>query len=456
MANAAKIFFLAFFLHICFSPEILHAQDSKKTRFLFLLDCSGSMENTMNGQKRMAVAQRILNRMVDSLSAIPNVELAFRTYGLHGSRTEENCKDTKLEVPFYKNNGQAIKDKVAKTRPNGTTPIAYSLTQSASDFPNANAHNFIILITDGLEECKGDPCAVSQALQSRKVILKPFIIGLNMKEDYSKHFDCVGRYYNAQTEADFQTILSTVLTQALNNTTVQVNLNDAGGRPTQTDVNMAFYNIKDKSVAYNFYHTMQAGKPDTFLIDPIMQYNLQVYTTPPLIVNNITIKPSEHNIIKVNAPQGDLSLKVKTSDYGTLKCLVKEAKTNELIHVQDFNTTHKYLTGTYDLEILTLPRLYINDIKIQQDKPETIEIPSPGKLDVSYANSQVVSVFVLRNNKQEWVIDMAGNKNDKQILYLQPGSYKIVWRRKDAKDTKDSREMDFRITSSQYTSLSLE
>ncbi|MGZ5283317.1 MAG: hypothetical protein ACXWEY_13660, partial [Bacteroidia bacterium] len=65
-------------------------------------------------------------------------------------------------------------------------------------------------------------------------------------------------------------------------------------------------------------------------------------------------------------------------------------------------------------------------------------------------------VFVLRNNKQEWVADMDGNKNDKQVLYLQPGSYKLVYRRKEAKDTKDSREIDFKITSSQYTSLSLE
>src|SRR5687767_4462810 len=101
MVTLGICFLIAF--HICLSPEILQAQDSKKTRFLFLLDCSGSMENTMNGQKRMAVAQRILNRMVDSLKGVPNVELAFRTYGLHGSRTEENCRDTKLEVPFYKN-----------------------------------------------------------------------------------------------------------------------------------------------------------------------------------------------------------------------------------------------------------------------------------------------------------------------------------------------------------------
>ncbi|RYD75252.1 MAG: VWA domain-containing protein, partial [Sphingobacteriales bacterium] len=160
MAKPAAIIFLLIIFHIGLSPKMLQAQDSKKTRFLFLLDCSGSMDNKMNGQQRMAVAQRILNRMVDSLKSIPNVELAFRTYGLHGSRTEEDCKDTKLEVGFYKNNSAAIKEKVAQSKPNGTTPIAYSLTQCANDFPNANAHNFIILITDGLEECKGDPCAV--------------------------------------------------------------------------------------------------------------------------------------------------------------------------------------------------------------------------------------------------------------------------------------------------------
>jgi Ca-activated chloride channel family protein len=404
----------------------------------------------------MAVAQRILNRMVDSLKDVPNVELAFRTYGLHGSRSEEDCKDTKLEVAFYKNNAAAIKQKVSESRPNGTTPIAYSLTQCANDFPNANAHNFIILITDGLEECKGDPCAVSQALQSRKIILKPFIIGLGMKEDYSKNYECVGRFYNAQTEADFKNILSTVLTQALNNTTVQVNLKDAYGKPTQTNVNMTFYNAKNDAVAYNFYHTMNSGKPDTFNVDPIIQYNLQIHTTPPVFLKNVEIRPSEHNIISVNAPQGDLVLKVKTSDYGLLKCLVKRANTSDLIHVQDFNTTHRYITGNYDLEILTLPRIYINDVKIKQDDPQNIEIPSPGKLDITFGANQIASVFVLRNNKQEWVSDLSGNNADKQVLYLQPGSYKIVYRNKSAHDTKDSREKDFKITSTQYTSLSLD
>ena len=71
--------------------------------------------------------------------------------------------------------------KIKMAQPKGTTPIAYSLEKSGADFPEcANCRNIIILITDGEEECEGDPCAVSAALQSKGIVLKPFVIGVGL------------------------------------------------------------------------------------------------------------------------------------------------------------------------------------------------------------------------------------------------------------------------------------
>jgi Ca-activated chloride channel family protein len=436
----------------------VQAQNNKITRFLFLLDCSGSMwgeiDKTSHKQK-ILVAKAILTSLVDSLKNLPNVELGLREYGANSQN--QDCHDTRLEVGFYNDNEIELKQKIARLQPGGTTPIAYSLTQAANDFPNANARNIIILITDGIEECHGDPCAVSAALQARKIVLKPFIIGLGMNSDYSKYFDCVGRYFSAENENEMHTILSAVVSQALNNTTAQVNLNDINHHPTETDVEMTFYNAKTNNIAYDFYHTMnELGRPDTLKIDAISHYNIQVHTTPPVWLNNVELVPAKHNIIDIDAPQGTLSLNVNSSEYEHIRCIVRKSGDNDIVNVQDFNTDHKYIVGSYDLEALTLPRTQIKSVHIDQSKTQTINLPKSGKLEISYPDEIYGSVYVIRSNKQEWVIDINGaDKDHRELYYLLPGSYKIVYRSKDANHTMESKDKDFKITSGASTNLKL-
>jgi len=432
----------------------------KKTRFLFMLDCSGSMWDDINrgGRQKIVVAKSILGRLVDSLQHLPNVEMALRVYGT-SPKNKYDCKDTHLEVGFYDHNAEDIMDKVSRLEPSGTTPIAYSLTQGADDFPiTPPGKNIIILLTDGIEECKGDPCAVSQSLQSRGVILRPFIIGLGMSMDYSKYFGCVGTYFNATNENDLKNILNTVVTQALNNTTLQVYLNDINGKPTETDVDMTFYDARNKTVAYNIYHTMNAsGMPDTLKIDPLAYYNLVVQTTPPVYQNDIELKPAKHNIISLEAPQGKLQLKVKNNGSYVLKCLVKKAGQKDIVYIQDFNSTHKYIVGAYDLEALTLPRTRITKVNIEQSQTTDIEVPQPGKLELSYLRDVVGSIYVMRNNKQEWVIDVTGAGSERKELFnLQPGNYKVIYRPKNSHNTIETKSLDVKIESGTFTTMSLQ
>ena len=178
------------------------------TRILFVFDCSLSMSKRWENSTNMDISKRVLNLAVDSLSRLDKVEVALRMYGHQSSvQPNRNCKDTKLEVPFYKGNIAALKEKIKQAQPRGTTPIAYTLEQCGGDFPNdPNARNIIILITDGIEECDGDPCAVSAALQSRNIILRPFVIGVGLDENFKKTFDCVGKFFDAKNEKSFQNI----------------------------------------------------------------------------------------------------------------------------------------------------------------------------------------------------------------------------------------------------------
>jgi Ca-activated chloride channel family protein len=210
---------------------ILQAQPLSKgvkqlTRIEFVFDSSQSMWSRWESSTKMDVSKNLLCNLIDSLRKIDNLELALRVYGHQKNYPPQDCDDTKLEVPFGPLNHKRIKDKVNSLSPSGTTPIALSLIACENDFPDRNARNIIILITDGKEECGGDPCAVSLALQRKGIVLKPFIIGVGLDVTTKSAFDCMGKYYDASTEAAFKNILNIVISQALNNTSAQVNILD--------------------------------------------------------------------------------------------------------------------------------------------------------------------------------------------------------------------------------------
>ncbi|MEG2178879.1 MAG: VWA domain-containing protein, partial [Bacteroidales bacterium] len=138
-----------------------------KTRILLIYDASNSMNARWQSDSKMLISQNLMMNILDTLSQIKNLELALRVYGHQSSFPPLDCKDTRLEVPFAANNVKQIAHKIKSLVPKGSTPIAYSLEQAANDFsPCSNCRNIIILITDGLEECGGDPCAASAYLQS--------------------------------------------------------------------------------------------------------------------------------------------------------------------------------------------------------------------------------------------------------------------------------------------------
>jgi Ca-activated chloride channel homolog len=441
-----------------FKPAHVSAQQKVKTRILFLLDASGSMYATMERDSRINVARRILTKLMDSLEHAKQVEVALRVYGHTSPPAKHDCKDTRLEVPFGPHNHNTIKKEVAKIIPKGTTLIAYSLQQAAYDFPKEpGVRNVIVLITDGLEECNGDPCAVSEALQSNGVILRPFIVGIGGTEEFREAFECVGRYYDANTEADFDNVLNVVISQALNNTTVQVNLLDAYSKPTETNVNMSFYDMHSGSLIYNYMHTLnEKGNPDTLPLDPIYKYRMVVHTLPPVEKSNIEITPGKHTTIGLDAPQGSLMLKViGATNYSKLQYIVRQSGQSKTLQVQDANVTEKYLVGKYDLEILSLPRIIQKGVEIKQSYTTTIEIPQPGRLIVTAVTQPYYAdIYVMEKNEMVWIYKLPVELRNQNIL-IQPGKYKIVYRAKGAYRSNQSFEREFTITSGSSTNITL-
>jgi Ca-activated chloride channel family protein len=455
------ILLIAFLLPGAIALAQLPNTSQQKTRILFLLDGSFSMRKEWPGGTKWTTATEALSAMMDTLSKVENVEVGLRVFGHQSQEPDKNCKDTRLEVSIGPNGFSYIKKKLPEIRPKGITPLAYSLEKCAYDFGNTTSgKNILILISDGEESCEGDPCKISLILQRNNVVLKPFIIGMALESSSIAKMGCMGKIQNTDNAKEFTAALENVIEESIAKTTVQVNLNDLQKNAVETDVDMTLYDQQTGILKYNFIHTLNArGLPDTFTVSPIFNYKLQVHTIPPIIKENIQLTKFKHNIIDVDAARGELNFALqgamsKPTFQDRIKCLVHQPGGLQTINVQKVNSKQKYLVGKYDLEILTLPRIYLDNIKVEQGKSTDVLIPAPGILTINKTFEAYGAIFVVEEKKMKKIYDLDIASKQESVA-LQPGKYRIVYRSKFAKTIHTTVDKEFEITSGGTLALKL-
>lgn len=452
-----KILFI-FFIILAAGQSVIFAQKQRvsvKTRILFIFDESNSMNANWESRKKIDVAKELLIKIVDSLKNINNVEMALRMYGHQSHVPPQDCSDTRLEVPFGTHNAEKIKHKLRVTKPKGTTPIANSLEACGDDFPNCNnCRNVVILITDGIEACDGDPCAIALTLFNKGITLKPFIIGIGLDMKFKDAFECIGQYYNANNEKKFQEIMKEVIKKAITGTTAEIDLLNIEGKAKETNVNITLYNQKNGEIFKNFIHTLnRKGKPDTLSLPTYLSYKMTVHTIPEITVENIKLENGKHNKIIAKTPQGSLNVTQKQGrTHKGVKFIVRKQGKTKTINVQEFFEPEKYIVGKYDLEILTLPRIYETGIEIKQSKTTTITVPQPGLINIFFPPKGYGGIYMIKNNKITLVKTF--NNTKKVNLYLQPGNYVAVYRAEIHKLTSFSSEKHFTVKSGRSATIS--
>ncbi len=448
---------ITFFVFIFYFSAVF-GQLNPTTRILFILDASNSMNSSWGTQTRIQAAREVLNQELEALRNVPNTEIALRIYGHQTpfNNLEQDCNDTKLEVPFGINNLEQIKLKIKTVEAKGATPIARSLEAAAGDFPDTLARNIIILITDGLESCDNDPCIIAKKLKTKGVKVTPFVIGLGMDMSYLDKFSCIGTYSDAEDKESFRNVFKNILNTVLEKTSVQVNLNDITGKPTETNVTMFFYEAGTANLKYTFVHTLNRfGNPDTLYLDPAIAYDLKVNTTPTLLKTGITLKKHVHNTISVSAPQGFIRLTSMKSNFNPrFEMRVMPKGDSKTLLAQFYNDVYKYLTGTYEVEILTIPRIY-KTVEVTQSSVSTISIDAPGELAYTF-NKPLVAQLFLQDKLGFWngIYTFSDSSTTGKIL-IQPGTYKLVYRTKDMKSSGYTHEKIITISSNKTNTLNI-
>lgn len=446
------------FLVIYFAiASYTYGQVNVKSRILFILDASNSMNSEWGKQTRIQAAKEILVQELEALRGVENTEIALRVYGHQTpfNNLAQDCNDTKLEVPFGNNNLDAIQTRIKTLEAKGATPIARSLEASAADFPDTLAKNYIILITDGLESCDNDPCVIAKKLKEKGVKVTPFVIGLGMDMSYLANFNCIGTYSDAEDKDSFRKVFNTILNAVLVKTTVQINLNDLNAKPTETNVTMFLYESGTDQLKYTFVHTLnRLGNPDTLYLDPTKTYDLVVNTLPVTVKKNIQLKTHVHNTIQVPAPQGFVKLTSPKSSFNPQITMRVSDKNGKTLNHQQYDQSCKYLVGKYDVEVFTIPRIY-RSIDVGQSTLFSVNIEAPGQLDYTFAKPMVAQLFQ-QNKEGFWTCIYTFSDvllKDKPLI--QPGTYKMVYRPKDMKSSGYTNEKTITIYANKTTTITL-
>ena len=164
---------------------------------LLIFDASYSMLRQIeNGVSRFQLARQSIN---DTLDVFPdNALVALRLYGSNTPAQRMDCSDTVLKVPFAPaaTNRGVIKTVLAGTHARGVTPIAFALKQAAEDFPSTAPERIIVLLSDGGEDCGGDPCAVAADLHMQGFVINT--LGLFTDPIGYRQLQCIARVSGGQ------------------------------------------------------------------------------------------------------------------------------------------------------------------------------------------------------------------------------------------------------------------
>ncbi|MEM7428066.1 MAG: VWA domain-containing protein [Pseudomonadota bacterium] len=180
---------------------------------LFILDGSGSMNARIGNVPKIDTAK---DSLTDMLAKVPaDARIGLMTYG---TRKKKSCDDVQVVNALGADRG-AIRNSIAAVTPLGKTPIERSLIKGISTLANTqpgDVRKSLVLISDGIETCNGDPCAIAATAQHRGVDLKVHVVGFNVKGKVRAQLECIaekggGQYFNASDTGGFKQAMAEVV-----------------------------------------------------------------------------------------------------------------------------------------------------------------------------------------------------------------------------------------------------
>jgi len=178
-----------------------------------IIDASGSMAGQVEGRSKIDIAREVLLGLVNDLPA--DAQVAVTAYG---HRRKDDCADIETLAPLGPRDAAAVAATVKALRPVGMTPMAAALEAAGRGLAGQPGRHVVVLVSDGKETCKGDPCATARRLRAAGAHVEVNVIGFDVKPDERRQLECIaegggGRYYDAASAKEFRVAAAEVTQQ---------------------------------------------------------------------------------------------------------------------------------------------------------------------------------------------------------------------------------------------------
>ncbi|MBY0530797.1 MAG: VWA domain-containing protein [Xanthobacteraceae bacterium] len=156
---------------------------------ILILDASGSMWGQVDGQTKISIARKAVDSILSRWKSTDRLGLMA-----YGHRTKGDCRDIELVVPVGGFDPEKIRAAVKGLNPKGKTPMADSLRAAAQALRSTENKATVILVSDGIETCSPDPCAVAAELKKAGVNFTAHVIGFDIADPTAKNqLQCIAR-----------------------------------------------------------------------------------------------------------------------------------------------------------------------------------------------------------------------------------------------------------------------
>ena len=181
---------------------------------IIVLDASGSMWGQIDGRPKLDIAREALGSVLGGIPA--ETELGLMAYG---HREKGSCEDIELVVPPGSGTAGAITAAANSMKFLGKTPLSEAVRRAAAELRSTEEKATVILITDGIETCNADPCALATELEASGVDFTTHVVGFGLTADEGKQVACLaentgGRYIEAKDAGGLVDALKTTVAVA--------------------------------------------------------------------------------------------------------------------------------------------------------------------------------------------------------------------------------------------------
>jgi len=191
-----------------------HLAKADNARTILVLDASGSMWGQIDGEAKITIARQALDEVLGALP--PDRELGLIVYG---HRQKGQCSDIELAVEPAAGQGNAIQSFAEGINPKGKTPLSASVRMAAEKLRYTEEKATVVLLTDGLETCDADPCALAKELEEAGIDFTAHVVGFGLSEEEGRQVACLaentgGRYLAAGDAGQLADALTTTVAEA--------------------------------------------------------------------------------------------------------------------------------------------------------------------------------------------------------------------------------------------------